>query len=337
LESFKIDADLKAHQFRLDNDSVGLVNLQGNYNSATGKIGFNAEATNELYNFLVNGSYDLLDSLGTPLLTSITLNNTKVNIVNKFLGTIFTDITGLATGELQINGSPKSPDLLGRIKLTDASLIVNFTKVQYHVDSAVFVFSPGEMDFGSFSITDKFGNKGRVSGKLYQRQFKNVRYDFDITTNRLLLIDTKANDNSQFYGTTIGKASMSITGPQENMHIGIVAEPVDSSHIFIPTTTARESGEAEFIVFKQYGTEMKQQATAGESNVVVDLDLTANPLAKIDVILDPVTGDIIKANGSGRLKIHAGTTDALTINGRYGIQRGSYDLTSSHLLKNRLF
>ncbi len=330
---FKIDADIKAQQFRLDNDSVGLLNLKGNYNSINGKIGFNAQSANELYNFIADGSYDLFDTTGVPLQTSLKFNNTKINIVNKFLSTIFTDIKGLATGELQINGNPKSPDLSGSVKLTKASLIVNFTKVEYQVDAANFIFSKEGIDFGKFNIKDKFGNTGLVTGKLYQHQFKDVKFDFDISSPRLLLIDTKANDNSQFYGTAIGKASMSITGPQENMHIAIAAEPVDSSHIFIPITTARESGTADFIVFKQYGTKMKEQAAASETNVVVDLDLTANPLAKIEVILDPVTGDIIKAYGNGRLKIHAGTIDDLTIKGRYDIQGGSYDFNFQSFIK----
>lgn len=330
---FKIDADIKAEQFRVDNDSVGVVNLRGNYNSIYGKIGFNAQSNNELYNFTADGSYDIFDTTGAPLLTSLKFNNTKVNIVNKFLSTIFTDIEGLATGELQINGNPKSPDLLGRVKLTKGSLTVNFTKVRYEVDAADFVFSKDGIDFGKFNIKDKFGNTGQVAGKLYQHQFQDVKFDFDISSPRLLLIDTKANDNSQFYGTAIGKASMSITGPQENMHIAIAAEPVDSSHIFIPITTARESGTADFIVFKQYGTEMKEQATANATNVDVDLDLTANPLAKIEVILDPVTGDIIKAYGNGRLKIHAGTADDLTIKGRYDIQGGSYDFNFQSFIK----
>ncbi len=330
---FKIDADVKAEQFRLDNDSVGLVNINGNYNSINGKIGFNVKSTNDLYNFTADGSYDLFDSTGAPLLTSIKFDKTKVNIVNKFLSTIFTDVQGLATGELQINGNIASPDLLGRVQLTSGSLIVNFTQVKYKVDSAVFVFTKDGIDFGKFNIKDKFGNVGQVSGRLAQHQFKDVRFDFDITSSRLLLIDTKANNNSQFYGSAIGKASMSITGPQENMHISIAAEPVDSSHIFIPITTARESGTADFIVFKQYGTEMKEALPAGATNVTVDLDLTANPLAKIEVILDPVTGDIIKANGNGRLRIHAGTIDALTIKGRYEIQRGSYDFNFQSFIK----
>ncbi len=330
---FKIDADIKAEQFRLDNDSVGIVNIKGGYNSNDGKITFAVDSKNELYNFTADGSYNLADTTSLPLLTSIRLNNTKVNIVNKFLGSIFTNIQGLATGELHINGNPKRPDLLGKVSLTKGSLLVNFTKVEYTVDTATFTFTDGAIDFGKFNIKDKFGNTGEVSGKLYQHQFNDVRYDLDISTQRMLLIDTKANDNSQFYGTAIGKASMSISGPQEDMHIKIAAEPVDSSHIFIPTNTTRQSAEADFIVFKQYGTEMQQSVAAEEGNITVDLDLTANPLAKIDVILDPVTGDIIKAVGSGRLKIHAGTTDNLTINGRYNIQSGSYDFNFQSFIK----
>ena len=330
---FKIDADIKADHFRLDNDSVGVVMIKGNYNSSNKKIGFNVTSTNDLYNFIVDGSYNLADTTGVPLLTSIKLNNTKINIVNKFLSTIFTDVRGLATGELHINGNPKKPALLGQVTLTKGSMLVNFTQVVYTVDTATFTFTEDAIDFGKFNIKDKFGNVGQVSGKLYQRQFANVRYDLDLSTNRMLLIDTKASDNSQFYGTAIGKASLKITGPQENMGIKIIAEPVDSSHIYIPTNATRESSNADFIVFKQYGTEMKETVYTSESNITVDLELTANPLAKIDVILDPVTGDIIKANGSGRLKIHAGTIDNMTINGRYEIQKGSYDFNFQSFIK----
>ncbi|MDQ6814343.1 MAG: hypothetical protein M3040_11440, partial [Bacteroidota bacterium] len=112
---FKIDADLKAEQFRLDNDSVGVVGIKANYNSNNGKIGFNVISENELYNFTANGSYDLADTTGIPLLTSIKLKDTKINIVNKFLSSIFTNVQGLATGELHINGNPKRPELLGQV------------------------------------------------------------------------------------------------------------------------------------------------------------------------------------------------------------------------------
>jgi len=331
--SFSVDANIRADQFRLDNDSVGIVNIKGVYNSKTGLVTYNVESPNELYNFIAKGTYNTLDSLNQPLSVTTELKNTKITFINKFLSSIFTDVNGLATGTLTVSGNPNRPDLSGRVTVRNASLLVNFTKVQYTIDSATFVFTPNSIDFGRFKMKDKFGNTGTASGVMYHAGFRNTSYDFDISTPRMLLIDTKANDNQNFYGNAIGKATLNLFGPEENLHMNIVAEPVDSSHIYIPTTNSRESGEADFIVFKQYGTEMVQDKKQSTTNVIVDLDLTANPLAKIDVILDPTTGDIIKAVGNGRLRIHAGTSEALTINGRYEILSGSYDFNFQSFIK----
>lgn len=330
---FRVEGNIRAEQFRLDNDSIGVVKITGGYNNAAGKVFFNVESPNEQYNLTGEGYYDLKDSVGAPLSVTMKLNKTRINIVNRFLNTVFDDITGLATGELNLNGNPGHPDLTGRVRITDGALSVKFTKVRYTIDSASFVFTDSVMNFGQFVIKDKFGHTGTVKGRLFQRGFRNMRFDFNISSNRMLLIDTKANDNQQFYGTAIGKASVRLTGPEANMRMVIAAEPTDSSHIYIPTTTSRESGEADYIVFKQYGTEMRNLSARSETNITVDLDLTANPLATIEVILDEVTGDIIKATGNGRLKIHAGTTDNLTINGRYTIQQGSYDFNFQSFIK----
>jgi hypothetical protein len=44
-------------------------------------------------------------------------------------------------------------------------------------------------------------------------------------------------------------------------------------------------------------------------------------------------GDVLKAKGNGRLRIHAGTTDKVTMNGRYNIEQGSYDFNFQSLLR----
>jgi hypothetical protein len=63
------------------------------------------------------------------------------------------------------------------------------------------------------------------------------------------------------------------------------------------------------------------------------MEFTANPLAKIDVILDETTGDVIKAQGSGKLFISAGTKDPLSIRGRYNIEEGEYTFNFQTFLK----
>lgn len=330
---FNAEAQLKTEQFRLDEDSIGLIDLTAKYNNETGKIPFTVRSDNEGYQLQAYGSYNINDSIDSPLTTNIQLENTKVNILHRFIGDIFSDITGTAKGKLSINGNPNAPDLLGNISLRKAGLTVNYTKVHYTIDSAEIKFEENGIDFGELQIQDKYQNKAIVKGKLFEKSFKNMVFDFDMSTKRLLLIDTKLKDNKMFYGKALGKAQMSFKGPEENARMNIVAEATDSSHIVLPNSASKENGSSDFIVFKQYGTLIESSKPAGNFNLAVDLDLTANNKVSIDVILDDLTGDVIKAVGNGRLKIHAGTSDPLTIRGRYNIDRGNYDFNFQSFIR----
>ncbi len=321
---FKATADLKAEQFRMDDDSIGLVNINASYDSKSGNIPFTVQSPNEGYRFSAKGNYNLKDTTGKSFHTDIDLANSRIDILHKFLGNLFTDIKGQATGLLTISGDMSAPDLFGKIKLRNAGMKVNYTQVYYNIDSADIDFKKEGIDFGTFNIHDRYKNTGTISGRLLEKGFKNMEFDFKLQTNKLLLIDTKATDNQQFYGKAIGRATLTMKGPESNARMSIIAESNDSSHIYIPNSINKESGVADFIVFKQYGTEMAKLRSNSNFNLSVYLDVTVNNKVMIDVILDELTGDVIKAVGDGRLIINAGTTEALTINGQYNIERGSY-------------
>ncbi len=324
-KSFRAVADLKAEQFRLDDDSIGLVNIKAEYDIKTGQIPFSIESPNEGYHFTAKGNYSTKDTTGKPFSTDIALDNSKIDILHKFLSNIFSNISGQATGNLKISGNFNAPDLLGKIKLRKAGMKVNYTQVYYTIDSADINFREDGIDFGRFEIKDRYKNTGIVSGKLTEKGFKNMAFDFDLATNKLLLLDTKASDNQQFYGKAIGKVTtLKLKGPETDAKLTIVAESNDSSHIYIPNSINRENGIADFIVFKQYGTEMVEQSTGSNFNLTVDLDITATNDVMIDVILDADAGEAIKAVGSGKLKIKAGSREALSIRGRYNIDYGNY-------------
>ena len=148
------------------------------------------------------------------------------------------------------------------------------------------------------------------------------------------MLNTRITDNNQFYGTMIGQGRMTLTGPREDMQMYIRGEPVDSSNIYLPTTTSKESIESDFIVWKVYGKEMKPIGRTNEStNFTVTLDITANNYANVYVIIDPLTRDIIKANGHGNLHLHVGTTEDMDIRGRYEIDRGNYNFSFQSFIK----
>ncbi len=330
---FNADARLTAEQFRLDDDSVGLVNIKTGYSAKTGLIPFEVSSPNQGFNFSAKGSYNLKDSIGNPLNTDINLTDAKIGILNQFLTGIFSELSGQAKGNLSISGDPSNLALSGRVKLLNGGMKVDYTQVYYTIDSADIRFEEDGIDFGKFTIKDKFKNTGAVKGKLYEKGFKDMAFDFELKTDKLLLIDTKLKDNQQFYGNAIGSAALTLKGPESNAKMTLTAESTDSSHIYIPNSISRESGSADFIVFKEYGTEMVNEKTKSGFNLSVDLTITANNKAKIDVILDDLTGDVIKATGNGRLRIKAGTSDPLTITGKYNIESGNYDFNFQSVIR----
>lgn len=330
---FNAQASIKAEQFRLEDDSIGVITLNAGYNAESGKITYDYVSDNDRYSFSGNGFYNLKDSVNMPMSNTVILKDTKIGLVNEFLSSIFSDIDGFASGELRIDGEPDSPTLLGQVTLKNASLVVNYTQVRYTIDSAFFTFNKESIDFGRFTLRDKYNNKAAVRGVLYENAFKNMRYDFDLVTDKLLLLDTKAKDNQQFYGKAIGKATVSLKGPQENMKMNIVGETNDTTHIYIPPSVTRENSEADFIVFKKYGTEITQEKPETDTRLNISLDLTANENAQIDVILDPLTGDVISATGNGRLKINVPASGDMTMDGRYNIERGQYNFNFQSVLR----
>jgi hypothetical protein len=310
-----------------------VVLLKGNYNSATGMAGFDVVSDNEKYKIVAKGSYNTKDSTGVPMVIDTELKDTKISMLNRFLEGLFSGITGEATGKLRVSGNPEAPDLKGSITLRKGGLKVDYTQVYYYIDSAVFKFDENGIDFGEFNVRDIRNNKGTVKGKLYERGFANMRFDFDMSTNKLLLLDTKPRDNQQFYGRAIGRATLSLKGPQENMRMSITGEVNDTTHIFIPSSISKETADADFIVFKKYGTEMQEEKKTSNTRLNIDLDLTANNQAAIDVILDELAGDVIKATGNGRLQINVPATGTMTMKGRYNIERGSYDFNFQSIIR----
>jgi hypothetical protein len=325
-----------AEYFRFSNDSVGKIYLTADYSKQSGIVNATVNSDNKDYHFDLKGIFNTSDSAAQPINIVIpNMVNTKIDLLEKYIGEIFSNVTGYATGNLQIVGTGSKLDYIGDIRLTDGRLHVKYTRCTYHIPSAMVHMRADGIDFGSFQILDSLGNSAEVTrGKLFHHSFRDMSYDFAINTNKLLLLNTRITDNNQFYGTMIGRANLRLTGPQEDLQMYIKGEPTDSSNIYIPTTTSRESAEADFIVWKVYGKEMKaQKAGSSQNNFTVSVDVTANNYANVYLIIDPLTRDIIKANGHGVLQMRVGTNEDMSIRGRYVIDRGNYNFSFQSFIK----
>lgn len=332
LTDFAFDANLKLAQFRFNADSIGLANLEIGYQHSTGKIPFNLNCPNTEYNLAAIGSYSIKDE-ANPLDAMLYMRHTKFSLVQQFIGGVLTHLDGKANGALHFGGRIENPYLLGSASLDKATFIVDYTKVRYFIDSSIINFNNEGIDFGNVVVRDSKNRKAVFKGKILNQGFKHLDYDMEMSSPKIELLNTNAIDNANFYGQAIGKASMTIKGPEENIKMFINADVNDSAHIYLPNSTSKESGKSDYIVYKKYGKTTKKNADIPAYNLVVDLEVTANNKTKIDLILDELTGDVIKAVGNGRLKIRAGNIEPLTIRGKYNIESGKYDFNFQSFIK----
>jgi hypothetical protein len=331
-DQFSLNLNSTINQFSFNSTLLGNTTLKADYDAKTGIVPFDLNSPNENYHLAAKGTYSIKDSIN-PLDATLTLSQSDFGLVEEFIGGVLTDLKGKATGSIHFGGRIENPDLRGVATISDGAFKVDYTKVNYFIPNATIAFTDEGINFGTIQVKDKLNRVAQFKGKILHQNFRHLVYDMEMQSSKIELLNMDVMDNSNFYGQAVGKASMTIRGPEENIKMSINAEVNDSSHIYLPNTTSKETGKSEFIVFKKIGKSIISNAETPTYNLVVDLDVSADNKTQIDVILDELTGDVIKAVGNGRIKIRAGNIEPLTMRGKYNIERGKYDFNFQSFIK----
>ena len=333
---------------RLDNDSIGELSAQLSFDQQSGILLAQGSTLNQQERL----SFDMLlhtkDSLAEK--NKITLNTQQypIKLLERFLGDLFSDITGYLTGDILIGGDLNRPAVTGKGRLSKAGLRVNYTQCYYSIEDKEIELTPTRIELNGLVLRDTITrNPIYITGGIDHQAFYNLFYDLDVSTRKpgtrgeqdnrpVQLLNTTRSDNDLFYGNVKGTALLQLRGPQSDMvmTLNATASDKDSSYVTLPPGTGRESGTADFLVERKFGKEIESEdyRRSGD-NILFDLELTANPLVQVKVVLDELTGDEIKGKGSGTLKIRSGTTEPLTLRGRLGIEEGSYLFTFQSFFK----
>lgn len=332
-----IDFKGMADSFALDGKYIGKLNLDANANTETGIVKYKVNTDEENYKFDITGTYNLNDTTGKGLAVEINAGKLSLDILQPYLSTIFSEMKGIATGNINISSGGKNLAITGDARISGGAFKIAYTRVKYLFDNQMIHFGKDLIDVGTMQIRDTLGNPGLLSGKIHHEFFQNFSFEnLKFSTEKMILLNTTKKDNQQFYGNVIGKATMTLTGDIANMQMNIDGEPsaLDSSHVYLPTGISKESNIIDYIEFIQFGSLMDVDASAkATSNLLVNLNLTANPACKIDVILDEETGDVIKGEGNGVLNIRVGTKEPLSIRGRYDLTAGEYTFNFQTFLR----
>jgi len=322
-----IDFMGKVDSLMIEKKLVGNIFMNGISNAQTGLVEYRAKSNDTLNIFELEGQYNYKDSSEKQLLTSIKGKKINLSLLEPYLSDVFSQLEGEATTDLVISGGPNNRKIIGNAMINNGILKSEFTQVRYFVKQQQIVFKADEIDFNYISISDSLKNTATVNGKITHHFFDDFEFkNLLVESDKLSLLNTDKRNNAQFYGNVIGSVKLNLNGKLNNLKLNITGEPmsVDSSHIYISTSDQMETNTVNYIDFVKFGKEIKEKPSSEKTNILISLNIKANPACKVDVILDEETGDVIKGQGNGNFAITFGNVEPLKIRGNYALTKGEY-------------
>lgn len=326
-----VDTDIKTTQLRIDNDSIGLVNLKGAYDNRIGEVQFDVQSDNSKASFNAKGTVGVSDS-NRVVNASTNLNNASISLLNKYLGDYVSELTGSATGQLTVTGTTDKPSFRGNVKVQNIGMKVNYLGTYYKIPLLhVHNMDDNLIEMHPFTLIDKFNNRAAVNGFISHQNFSKMNFEFDVQSQKFLFLNTGAADNNLYYGDVIAQGRVYFTGPMDNLELRVLARPLRGTHFYLPLSDSKDIGKHEYINFKQYGKVVEEPKKKSDVKLDVKMDIAANPDAQIDVIINAATNDVISANGTGALTINVNLDGDFTMYGNYTINTGTYNFSFQRL------
>jgi hypothetical protein len=233
-------------------------------------------------------------------------------------------------------GFLKDPKIKGNLYVKGGSFKVDLLQTTYTFSDSVRL-TERVVDASGARLFDDDGNQATITvGKLHHRFFDDFSLEVKGAYRRFKVLNTTLKDNNLYYGTAIVTGTVEMLGPFSDLILRADARTNPGSKLFLPF------GETESVrVTEDYITFKKQeQRTVAEADTVkkvavsgikLDFNIDVTEDAYGEIILDKTTGDIIRAVGSGKMKMTFDSKGEFNLLGQYVIKSGQYTFTSFNI------
>lgn len=287
---------------------------------------------------------------------SFRANHVRVGFMQPFMEAFASNITGYASGEARLFGTFKEIDMTGRILAENLGINIDITNTRYFATDSI-ILTPGRIDIRDITIRDRDGHTARLGGWLKHKYFKEPVFDFRVTDAReFLCFNGTSKQNPDWYGTVYGNGGATIQGAPGVVDIGVNMATTEGSHFTFVLSDRLDAEEYSFITFRDVTpvseADSLLKASTGLPEAVrklmerntaqnaeepsaynMDIHVAITPEARMTLVMDPVGGDEIRANGEGNMRLTYHSIDnSINMWGNYTLDRGSYNFTLQDII-----
>lgn len=283
------------------------------------------------------------------------INTRRFNLafLNKFTEGIFDNVNGRLSGYCRLFGPFSAIDIEGDLMLDHAALTLPMLGTTYSVRQDSVHVVPGQFSIHALlrdSLTSTSLKPGALSphtavidGALRHDHFKHLTYDFNVNANKFLAYDKKEFGENSFYATCIISGDVGIRGVPGRLTVDVNATPEAGTTFNYNVSTPASLTESNFITFHDADS-LHRAATvrdphdgkediAFSSDMFLNFNLWLTPDAKMQLLMDSKSGDMIEMQGNGRIMAKYHNKGRFNIYGTYRVQNGQYRLNLREIIR----
>ncbi|MEZ4695852.1 MAG: translocation/assembly module TamB domain-containing protein [Rhodothermales bacterium] len=260
------------------------------------------------------------------------------------------EVQGLVRGRGKIQGTWFDPTFLADLEIADGSFSVPDFQLAYKIDGSVEVDDSG-VHITSAQLRDDTGGTASLGGSVLFNRYRYFSLALTADLSNLQIMNVEQSEELPFFGHIWSSGRASLTGPISNATLRSAdAQTTPESVLFIPLVAVTTTSDASFIVFADSTGNVDDGDSRRERRNVLDsrppsertfldgLDIDLNVFAPqgstVNLVIDPLLGDVMNAVGTGRVQIIRREGEFSTF-GSFEVNSGDYLFTAGDVFVRR--
>ncbi|MFT3994503.1 MAG: translocation/assembly module TamB domain-containing protein [Dysgonomonas sp.] len=331
------NTNLEIKDFKFNGTTLGRLNLFSELDDETNKVILAGKITSkEEKETKVEG---FLDPINQKLSINFDADSLDIGFLHTYAESIFNNVSGRGTGKVHLFGNFSKVTVEGKAFIENGNIGISFLNTNYSFSDTVYL-KPDLIYFNNILFTDQYKNTAVGSGKVAHDLFTNFMYHVDLSADNFLVYNATAKQNPLFYGRVFGSGKGSIGGDESGVDIDISMRTEKNSEVHM-NFMEDVVNEYSFITYKDKAVKDTVQTaerprinpiqTSSGMAINMNFYIDATPDATVNLLMDPVGGDVLKGSGSGMMQFSWTNNAAPRLYGTYNINRGSYNFTFQRL------
>ncbi|MBY0244967.1 MAG: translocation/assembly module TamB [Sphingobacteriaceae bacterium] len=327
LGKLKANNNLKIDSLIFNDSYIGNFEDASSFNSQTNLINIYSSVTvNKIQNLNVIGSIDVVQK---TLNLNAEFYDLKTSILQPFLNTIVSDISGKMSSNLNILGTFNHPIINGNVSLEEAKFKVNYLKTIYTITDNIEVENSA-LKLKNLKINDLANNQAIANGTVDLNRIEDVRLNLTLNASKFAALNTTVKDNDLYYGKAFATGIVKFNGPISQLKIDIDAKSEQGTNFNLPLNNSDKISDKEFISFVKKDVKEIKKTDFGGLKMRLKLKVDPNSTINIHTGVGLMTG-----KGNGDLELNIEGDDKFTMVGDYIIENGNFDFTSQDFINKR--